>query len=163
MVGALDIIDNVARVFVPRFVPVFMLHRMKNESLGIDGTSPEMLEVALEYFQSKGYVFVSLSSLVEAVRLGETLPRKAVCFTLDDGFSDQFDVAFPIFRKFNCPATFFVATSFTSGKGWLWHSKVEYLLETTKKTDFSFLSSVSCSWKLLFSYFWLTIPSYNVR
>jgi len=51
--------------------------------------------------------FDELASLLEA---GRPLPRNAVIVTFDDGYDDNYRVAFPILRDLDMPATFFVST-----------------------------------------------------
>lgn len=43
------------------------------------------------------------------------LPSRSVCITFDDGYSDSFDVAFPILKNYNLPAIFFISTGYLNG------------------------------------------------
>src|SRR5262249_3349460 len=47
--------------------------------------------------------------------------------TIDDGYRDCFDIAFPILRERKIPATAFVVTDFVDQATWLWTDKVRYL------------------------------------
>lgn len=47
--------------------------------------------------------------------------------TFDDGYKDNYDIAFPILKKHEVPTIFFVATNYIDGENWLWHDKVRYL------------------------------------
>ncbi|TYT23938.1 polysaccharide deacetylase family protein [Luteimonas viscosa] len=53
---------------------------------------------------------VSCREVVAALDGGPALPRDAVLVTFDDGYDDNYAVAFPILRELGVPATFFVAT-----------------------------------------------------
>jgi peptidoglycan/xylan/chitin deacetylase (PgdA/CDA1 family) len=53
---------------------------------------------------------VSLGDVVTAIREGRTLPPNSVAVTFDDGYSDNYHMAFPILREVGVPATFFVST-----------------------------------------------------
>src|SRR3989344_3122644 len=44
------------------------------------------------------------------------IPRKTVVLTFDDGYLDNYENAFPVLKKYNFPATIFVATGFVGGK-----------------------------------------------
>lgn len=51
------------------------------------------------------------------------LPPRAVCITFDDGYRSTHDLALPILRQFNLPATVFVATGFV-GEGNMWNDRI---------------------------------------
>lgn len=52
-----------------------------------------------------------------------SLPRRAVCITFDDGYADNYSVALPLLRKYDLPATVFVATGFLDG-GRMWNDTI---------------------------------------
>lgn len=100
-------------------VPVLMYHRIDTltpkearSPLMRDLTvSPEDFEDQVRYLAEKGFTFLLASDVDEAVRLGKPLPEKAVCITMDDGYSDNFDVAYPVLKRYGAKATVFVVTS----------------------------------------------------
>jgi len=53
--------------------------------------------------------------------------------TVDDGYADAFEIAFPLLKKFNLPATLFAVTDFVDGKCWLWTDLMRYILTATKQ------------------------------
>ena len=55
-----------------------------------------------------------LDEAIEKLREGR-LPARAACITFDDGYADNHDVALPILRRHQLPATFFIATGFLDG------------------------------------------------
>jgi peptidoglycan/xylan/chitin deacetylase (PgdA/CDA1 family) len=55
-----------------------------------------------------------LGEAVRALR-EDRLPPRALCITFDDGYADNFCVAFPILQRLGLPATFFIATGFLDG------------------------------------------------
>ena len=57
-------------------------------------------------------------------RLAEgSLPKRAVCVTFDDGYADNEQVALPILRRYDIPATVFVSTGYLNG-GRMWNDTV---------------------------------------
>lgn len=52
-----------------------------------------------------------------------SLPRAAAAITFDDGYADNYEVALPILRKHNLPATFFISSGFVDG-GRMWNDTV---------------------------------------
>ena len=45
--------------------------------------------------------------------------------TFDDGYKDNFNIAFPILRKYKAPAIFIISTGFIENNILLWHDKVK--------------------------------------
>ncbi|MBS1857043.1 MAG: polysaccharide deacetylase family protein [Acidobacteria bacterium] len=72
------------------------------------------------------YLPVSLSRVAEAMHGGAPLPDHAMAVTVDDGYRDFYDVAFPVFASYGIPAAVFVVTRFLDGGYWLWGDRVKY-------------------------------------
>ena len=70
----------------------------------------------------KNFNVLSLFEAVSRLRNG-TLPARAACITFDDGYADNEEIALPLLKKFNLPATFFIATGFLDG-GRMWNDTV---------------------------------------
>ena len=67
-----------------------------------------------------------LTDVVVALDAGEVLPPDTVVVTFDDGYDDNYRIAYPILRELGVPATFFVSTGhIDSGRpftyDWLMH------------------------------------------
>jgi peptidoglycan/xylan/chitin deacetylase (PgdA/CDA1 family) len=86
--------------------------------------SPERLEEIIKFFKDRDYAFISLDELLTIDRTTKPT-RKFVVFTFDDGYLDNYEYAYPIFRKHGVPFTIYVATSLPDSKAILWW----YLLE----------------------------------
>lgn len=76
---------------------------------------------------SRYFTPLSLARALELMDRGE-LPENAICVTFDDGYADNESCALPILKKWNIPATVFVATGFING-GRMWNDTV---VETIK-------------------------------
>src|SRR6185437_10566574 len=81
----------------------------------------------------KHYRVVSLSHLCSLLSSGEPLTRGLAAITIDDGYRDAYELAFPILQKFNFPATLFVVTGFVDQSAWLWTDKVRFLAARASK------------------------------
>lgn len=60
-----------------------------------------------------------------------SLPPRAVCVTFDDGYADNYEVAYPILQRWHVPATFFVAAGYLDG-GIMWNDR---LIETVRQAQ----------------------------
>jgi peptidoglycan/xylan/chitin deacetylase (PgdA/CDA1 family) len=84
----------------------------------------------LEYLRAH-YTIVPLSAVERHLAHGEPLPRAPVVITIDDGYDDAYEVAFPLLRRHDAPATLFAATDFVDRKDWLWPDKTRFLVSRT--------------------------------
>lgn len=128
-------ISALATSIIRRGVPIFMIHRMDVEGQQNTGITPMHLRRCLRYLTEHGYAFVSLEEVILSLNNKIPLPEKAVAFTMDDGFSDQGEVAAPIFIEHNCPLTFFVITGLLDEKIWPWDAQVSWIINNTEKTS----------------------------
>ncbi len=55
--------------------------------------------------------------------------------TVDDGYLDFYEQAYPELKALNLPATFFVTAHFVDQQIWLWPDRVEYALNHTTLTE----------------------------
>ena len=78
-------------------------------------------------YLNKHYSLVPLSQICDSLTGGKSLPPRAAVITIDDGFRDVYEIAFPLLRKYSVPATLFVITDFLDEKIWLWTDKLRYV------------------------------------
>lgn len=118
---------------------VFMMHRVGeidsaklavNEGLKI---SSEKLEQVICRYKAAGFVFLSLSDLFLVLSGRKKVNKPFVCFTLDDGYKDNYINAYPIFLKYNIPFTVYVSTDFPDNKAILWWYILEDLILSNKE------------------------------
>ena len=55
--------------------------------------------------------------------------RPPVVVTVDDGYRDFHDVAFPLLQKYGVTAMVFVTSGFIAGHNWFWWDRLSWLLE----------------------------------
>jgi peptidoglycan/xylan/chitin deacetylase (PgdA/CDA1 family) len=94
-------------------------------------TSAREFEKHLDYLTSR-YQIVTLSSVAEHLATGKSLPAGAAVITIDDGYRDTYEIAYPILRRRGLTATLFVVTNFLDNKCWLWTDKLRYLMVRTE-------------------------------
>lgn len=63
-----------------------------------------------------------------------TLPANAVCVTFDDGYLNNLTVAQPILKKYDIPATVYVATAFSNGEN-MWNDRLQYLFADERRSQ----------------------------
>jgi peptidoglycan/xylan/chitin deacetylase (PgdA/CDA1 family) len=71
-----------------------------------------------------------LGTLLRMCREKREIPAGSVAVTFDDGFLDNYSVAYPILRKHGVPATFFVTTDFVEKNQPIWFEIVAFAFLT---------------------------------
>lgn len=118
------------------------------------------LEEVLGYLVAEGFDLVSLEEAIFRIENVKTQTRFAA-FTIDDGYKDNFDYAWPVFSKFECPFTIFVATDIIDGTACLWWLILEEAIKhqdeieidvggELKKFDTSSLEKKKKSWEEIY-------------
>lgn len=104
---------------------ILMYHRFRETPDGVS-TSARCFAEQLDYL-IQHYRIVPLSELAGHMASGRPVPPGLAVITIDDGYRDCYDIAYPILRERNIPATTFVVTDFVDQATWLWTDKVRYL------------------------------------
>lgn len=91
----------------------------------------------------KTFHVVSISEFVERKQQIQTQGKNIVMITIDDGYADFYEHAFPVFKKYAVPATIYITTDFVNNNIWLWPDKIHYILKHTGElsADLSFIKS----------------------
>ncbi len=76
---------------------ILMYHRFGRTDDGVTVT-PEVFSKQVAYLNAH-YRIVPLSVVADYLKSGETLPRGLAVITVDDGYRDFYDAAFPILRR----------------------------------------------------------------
>jgi peptidoglycan/xylan/chitin deacetylase (PgdA/CDA1 family) len=94
-------------------------------------TSAANLAAQLDYLASH-YTVLPLAIVEHRLREGRPLPLATAAITIDDGYSDFYEIAWPVFRRRNMPATVFSVTDFVDGRRWIWTDTLPFLLSRTR-------------------------------
>lgn len=105
---------------------IFMLHQVVPaaprafEPNGILKVTPEFLDGVIRQVRAGGFEIVPLDDVKERLRGRPGSRKPFAVFTLDDGYRDNRDFAYPIFKRHNAPFTIYVPTAYADGRGELW-------------------------------------------
>jgi len=97
--------------------------------------SPEVFERQLQRLK-RTCAIVGLAEAIAHV----SSPRSrgaVVLITFDDGYRDNYEVAFPLLRSAGLPATFFLTTTFVGSAVWPWWDRIAYAVRNTRRLDIS--------------------------
>lgn len=66
----------------------------------------------MNYLSKKGFNVLAVDETVKILKGNGLLPPKAVCITFDDGFRNNYTLAYPVLMEYGFTATFYLATAF---------------------------------------------------
>jgi peptidoglycan/xylan/chitin deacetylase (PgdA/CDA1 family) len=98
--------------------------------------SPAHFERRMELLAEGGYNVLPLGEAVERMRQN-SLPRKSVVITFDDGFADFYLRAYPILKKYGFPATVYLTTYYVFLNRPIFNLVVPYMLWRRRDTQAS--------------------------
>ncbi len=121
--------------WLPRRRPVILCaHRVvSEEDPFFPGIRYERFAAEVAYL-ARHHRVLPLDEIIEATLNERPLPRGAVAITFDDGFADNFHLAYPILQRYGVPATIFLVCESVETGGVPWPERVAYLLQRTQRT-----------------------------
>jgi peptidoglycan/xylan/chitin deacetylase (PgdA/CDA1 family) len=127
-----------------------MLHRVVEQRSILQANrdleiTPAFFETIINQYLNRGYEFVSLDDISEILAKNQSKSGKFVALTFDDGYIDNYEIAFPILKKYKIPFAIYLTTDFPDGKANLWWYKLEYIILNNVQIKLSDNSIYSCS------------------
>ena len=137
-VGVFRLLESVATRRWPALV-VFTYHRIGYPGIRsnpyydpVISATPDAFRDQLRFVRQ----WFSLVRLEEIVGLDQSglssRAKPAAVITFDDGYRDNFEMALPILREFDVPATFFIPTSFLQAPKLPWWDHVACAIKQTR-------------------------------
>ena len=99
-----------------------------SESYGIENSSGKHIKA--EEFENQMKWLSQNKEVVPLKQINET--KDSVAITFDDAFKNVHDVALPILKKYDLPATFFITTGFVGTEKIFWVDKIEHMINYPK-------------------------------
>ena len=116
-------------------LPMIMYHGIIKDPLMVDDwcfVDEHSFRMQIEYLK-KHFEIISLSEAVGRMGNGG-IKRPTAVITFDDGYQNNYDVAFPILRKERIPATIFLATGLISTDDTVWYCRLNLALSKAQRT-----------------------------
>lgn len=116
------------KLFRNKRVVALMYHRVADLE-----TDPWELAVSPAKFEeqiallTKKFRVITVHELTKQLHNGK-VTSDSICITFDDGYKDNFETARPILEKYNCPATFFIATKYVENQLPYWWDELENII-----------------------------------
>jgi len=127
---------QLARVLTSGQPRILMYHRFAEQSVN-GKASKESFRKQVAHI-ARNYHPMTLENLCNLFESGKEPPRNTIVISVDDGYRDFYDIAWPVLQEYSVPATLFATTGFISGDLWLWPDKISWLLERAKRNNSAF-------------------------
>lgn len=103
---------------------IWMLHRVVEQRSNVPEQreleiTPDYLEKKITEYKSRGYSFVSIDNIFD-YRLSIFNSHRWVCITFDDGYRDNYTLAYPLLKQLGIPFTVYVTTGFIDNQLPMW-------------------------------------------
>lgn len=108
-------------------IPILCYHRFGegHEKMAV---SEKKFREQMQYLKDNNFHVIAMQDISEFVESMGSLPKKSVIITIDDGYRSTYDIAFPILKEFDFPATVFLYTDFMGARDALsWSQNKEML------------------------------------
>jgi len=151
---------------VTRHQPKILMYHRFSESVSPVAVSKAGFERQLRIIK-RWFRPMTLTQLAQSIQENGQAPSNAVVITVDDGYRDFYEIAYPLLNRYQVPATFFVTTGFINRDLWLWPDQVHWLLKhrsagvgecTIAGLSLDLQRSESELWQSLINHF-LSIPN----
>jgi peptidoglycan/xylan/chitin deacetylase (PgdA/CDA1 family) len=93
--------------------------------------SPAQFEEELGFIE-KRYRVINFTMLREHVEREKRLPERSLVITFDDGYLDNYEVAFPILRRRGLTAVMFVTAGFMGARRLFWWDRLALVAKTAR-------------------------------
>ena len=101
-------------------VPILLYHHVQPAgNQGSPSVDNDIFDQQMAYLASSGYTAISAEQLVNALRTHTTLPPKSILITLDDGYRDAYDYAYPILQKYHLNFNLMIITGLVGSPNYL--------------------------------------------
>ncbi|MBC2695347.1 MAG: polysaccharide deacetylase family protein [Desulfobacteraceae bacterium] len=93
-------------------VPILSYHRFADNCDSSLCLPACIFDQQMKYLKENGYRVISLEELLEFLKYRNSLPKRSVVISIDDGYRSVYNIAWPILKKYGFRATFFIYTNF---------------------------------------------------
>ena len=90
--------------------------------------SETMFEKHVQFYNAN-FDVVSIGELTKLIKQNVKIKEKLALITFDDGYIDNYQLAFPILKKLNTPASFFIATDFIDHNVLPWWDEIAFIIK----------------------------------
>jgi len=123
---------------LPNGVYVFNYHRIGDEESSV--FDPNVFSCTADQFEqhikfyNQAFTVISVEQLIDKIEANKPIDKKYALITFDDGYIDNYSIAFPLLKKHHTPAAFYIATDYLDNPHIPWWDEIAWLIRHTKVT-----------------------------
>ena len=134
MTGSIGLLERFQR---NSLMLVLVYHRIGDANSapfdsGVFSCGPQALDRQVQALK-KQFNVISLAEANRIIEGQSALERNSVLLTFDDGYRDNYDLAFPILQKHGVEGLFFLPTSFVGSRTLPWWDQIASLIKASKQ------------------------------
>ena len=96
-------------------------HRVLPAATGVElpdySVTPQQFASQMSLLRDEGFISLTLDEYFQIANGSRVMPSRSVVVTFDDGFADNYSIAWPIAKRFGIKLNLFICTGFISGAG----------------------------------------------
>jgi peptidoglycan/xylan/chitin deacetylase (PgdA/CDA1 family) len=124
----------------PKGIPVLCYHAIGDDKTNTLYVSQEKFKEQMDYLKNNGYFTLTMKEFNDYILNNKSVPEKAVLITFDDGYSNNYTLAYPILKNNLQNATIALITDFSNDSFYLSKDQIlemhkngiEFVSHTTK-------------------------------
>jgi peptidoglycan/xylan/chitin deacetylase (PgdA/CDA1 family) len=121
---------------------ILCFHRLVENQNGVRLQRPLSLEISrndfnkmISYYKKNDFIFASMDDVADILEKKKT-SKKFVALTFDDGYKDNFEIAYPILKNLGIPFTVYITTCFPDKTSLMWWYALEELILSNESISF---------------------------
>ena len=134
------LIRVVTRIWKRHPCIVLTFHRIVDDGEKYLNKSPVVNHRVQDFRKEIGYLkeyfrILGIDEMVDRVKEGSGFKSPSILITFDDGYRDNYVLAYPALKRYGIPATIYLTTGLIGGMERTWPDKIEFaLLETREES-----------------------------
>lgn len=122
---------------LPNGIYCFNYHRIGDEATSqfdpnIFSCTAEQFEQHIKFYKAE-FTVISVDELIIKMNSNDPMDKKYAVITFDDGYIDNYSIAFPILKKHNCTAAFYIATGYVNSPQIPWWDEIAWIIRHCNK------------------------------
>lgn len=131
-----NIYSKIMWPFLANGIYCFNYHRIGDEDKSV--FDPNVFSCTAEQFEkhviffNQAFTVISVEQLISMIHKQQPIDKKYALITFDDGYIDNYTTAFPILKKHNTAAAFYIATDYLDNPHIPWWDEIAWIVRHSK-------------------------------